>query len=127
VTGDLRRLHPALYRAVMTFAIGALALGVNFLVFTPTFLIFGMPNQLWGVLLVGIGVAQVTFLSFKRIKGVRMALSLGFALYVILAFGTSQPLLEGKGSLQLPIMYATLAVLLVPLLLEAPVNPWTKK
>ena len=44
-----------------------------------------------------------------------------------LAVGTGEPWLEGCGSLQLPILYAGLALLQVPLMREPFVNPVTAK
>ena len=125
---SLRLLHPNLYRAVMLCALTAVALGVNFLVFTPTYLIFGMPNEVWGALLLVIGVAELFFLNVvTRLSRVRVAMAASIALFLILAVGTSEPFIHNVGSLQLPIMYLGLAAGQFPLLIEAPVNPWTKR
>jgi hypothetical protein len=125
---DLRQLHPNLYFSVMFYACWAILLGVNFLVFTPTYLIFSLPNQLWGSVLLGIGVSELVFLNIRQVlKFVRLSMAASISLCGILAVGTCQPFAEGVGSLQLPIMYAFLAAFQFPLLIEPPVNPWTKR
>jgi hypothetical protein len=125
---SLRLLHPALYRAVMLYATGFVALGINFLIFTPTYLIFGMPNELWGALLLAIGATELFFLNVvNRLSHVRQAMAAGIALCLILAAGTCEPFIHHVGSLQLPLMYLGLAATQYPLLIEPPVNPWTKR
>lgn len=128
VDESLRLLHPNLWRATMTTALWMFGLGVNFLIFTPTYDIFGMPNQLWAALALLIAGTELVCLNFILVlRYVRMAMALSIWLSCVLAVGTCQPFIEGVGSLQLPIMYAGLAALQFPLLLEAPVNPWTKR
>ena len=124
---SLRLLHPNLYRAVMLLSGWFILLGLNFVIFTPTYLIFGMPNELWGSFFLLIGATEFFFLNvMNRLIMVQMALATGIPLCFILTIGTSEPFIHGVGSFQLPIMYLGLAVLQIPLALEAPVNPWTK-
>lgn len=128
VDESLRLLHPNLYRSVMTTAIWMFGLGLNFLIFTPTYDIFGMPNQLWATLALLVAGTEIVCLNFVLVlRYVRMAMALSIALCLMLAVGTCQPWIEGVGSLQLPIMYLGFAVIQFPLLIEAPVNPWTKR
>lgn len=125
---NVRLTHPNLYYTIMVFAIVSLILGLNFLVLHPTFLIYNQPNWLWGSIFVIIAVIKLIFLNFyRRLKPMRatMAFAVGYSLF--LAGGTMQPFFEGQGSLQLPIMYAALAALQYPLLLEPFINPWTAR
>jgi len=41
--------------------------------------------------------------------------------------GTAQPVLSGKTSAQLLVLYCGLAALQIPLLIEPFINPWTAK
>lgn len=123
---DVRKTHPNLYRMVMTLAVVCLLLGLNFLVLQPTFLIFDMPNVLWGAIFLALGGTKIVFLNvLRRLKLVRIAMAAAVAYFLFLGFGTTQPFVEGEGSLQLPIMYFALALLYLPLLLEPFINPWT--
>lgn len=125
---NLHRTHPNLYLGISTFALIDLALGVCFLVFTPTFQVYGMPYQLWGVIYLVLGICQIIFLNFYRslpLVRVTMACSITFALFF--GVGTLQPVFEGNASPQLMILYAGVAALQLPLLLEPFINPWTAK
>jgi hypothetical protein len=134
---NLLRTHPTLYRLVISLAAIQVALGLNFLVgkdvlgllpFTPTFFVWGMPNWLWATLFLTIGAGQLVFLSFyRKLRLARATMAFAVAYLSFFALGTMQPALEGKGSLQLPIIYVGMVVLLVWLLLEPFINPWTAK
>lgn len=127
-TINVRLTHPNLYYTIMVFAISSLILGLNFLLLNPTFLIYNQPNWIWGSIFVATAATKLIFLNFyRRLKPMRatMAFAVGYCLF--LAGGTMQPFFEGKGSLQLPIMYLALAALQYPLLMEPFINPWTAK
>lgn len=125
---DIRKTHPNLYWLVMTLAIGAIALGLNFIILTPTFLIYDASNNLWGGTFLALGSAEIIFLNvYRRIRLVRLCMSVSFAYTMFLTLGTTQPFLEGSGSLQLPIVYAIISAVQIPLLFEPFVNPWTAR
>lgn len=127
-TIDVRKTHPNLYRMIMLLGGTCLLLGLNFLVLNPTFLIFNLPNQIWGISFLLIGTAKIVFLNISRkLVLVRLAMSFAVIYYMLLAIGTSQPFLEGTGSLQLPILYTCIAFIQFVLLLEPFINPWTAR
>jgi hypothetical protein len=124
----LRLTHPNLYRTVMLFAVLSIALGLNFWILAPTFWIYDQPNALWGTIFLVLGIAKIVFLNFyRRLRAVRATMAFAVAYFLFLSVGTSQPFVEGQGSLQLPIVYLFCAVIQIPLLLEPFINPWTAK
>lgn len=125
---DIRKTHPNLYWLVMILAVGGLALGLNFIVNQPTFLIYDAPNWLWGVIFLAIGTAKIFFLNvYRRLRAVRLCMAFAISYMMFLACGTTQPFLEGSGSLQLPILYAMASAVQMPLLFEPFINPWTSR
>jgi hypothetical protein len=130
VNGDIsvRRTHPTLYRSTMFLATLNIALGLNFFAFEPTFYVYDQPHELWGTIFIALGVAQIVFLNFYRhlrLMRATMALSMGYM--AAFGLGTMQPAFEGKGSLQLPIVYGGFVAFQLALLLEPFINPWTAK
>lgn len=125
---NLWRTHPNLYLAVTTLAVVNIALGLNFLLLDPTFLIYGSPNQLWGAIFIALGVSKLVFLNVaRRLRAVRAVMATAVAYLLFLGVGTAEPFYEGLGSLQLPILYVSLAALQIPLVIEPFINPWTAK
>lgn len=125
---NLRKTHPNLYLLVMLLAVSSLALGANFLIFTPTFRIYDLPNLLWGLIFLTLGLAEIFFLSvFRNLVMARLVMAFSVVYFSLLTLGTMQPALEGKGSLQLPILYGTLVTIKLATLLEPFINPWTAK
>lgn len=116
---DIRKTHPNLYWLVMILATTQIALAFNFFILSPTFPIYAAPNVLWGVIFLAIGISKIVALNFYRRLGlVRAMMAFAVAYMMFLGLGTCQPFLEGSGSLQLPILYAGLSALHIPLLLE---------
>lgn len=125
---SIRKTIPLLYWSVTVYALIALALGLNFILLQPTFLIFGAPNELWGVIFLALGVSKIIALNFyRRLRLIRGLMSFKITYMMFLALGTSQPYIEGKGSLQLPIMYAGISALQIVLLLLPSVIKWSSK
>lgn len=125
---DIRKTHPNFYWLVMTLSLVGIALGLNFIFNSPTFPIYAASNYLWGVIFLAIGFSKIVFLNFYRNPNlVRAIMAFAIAYMMFLALGTTQPFIEGVGSLQLPILYAGLSALQVPLLLEPFYNPATRK
>jgi len=125
---NVRLTHPNLYYTIMVFAMVSLTLSLNFLILSPTFLIYNQPNWVWGLIFMGIAILKIVFLNFyRRLKVMRAAMAFSVGYSIFLAGGTAQPFIEGNGSLQLPILYAAIAALQYPLLLEPFINPWTAK
>lgn len=125
---NVRKTHPNLYWLLMVLAATGIALGLNFIFLQPTFLIFDGPNVLWGVIFLVSSIARIIALNvYRRLRWVRATMAFSAAYIGFLAIGTAQPYVEGAGSLQLPIIYAGMALLQVPLLMEPFVNPVTAK
>lgn len=125
---DVRKSHPNLYWMIMTYAVGNIALGINFLVFTPTFLVYHLPNWVWSAIFLTLGISKIILLNVHRhLKLTRLFMAAAIAFFLFFSVGTAEPFMEGKGSLQLPILYVLLAMLQIPVLIEPFINPWTKK
>lgn len=125
---DVRKSHPNLYYSLMLYAIGSIALGINFWVFTPTFLVYHLPNWLWGSVFLALGVGKLILLNFYRDpRLLRLFLAAAVGYFFFFSIGTIEPFTEGKGSLQLPILYVMFGLLQLPLLIEPWINPWTKR
>jgi len=125
---DLRKTHLNLWRMVLLLALGELLLGANFLWLQPTYPIFHAPNELWGVCFVVIALAQALALLISHsLPLVRGCMSVAVAYILIVAVGACEPWLDGVGSLQLAILYAGMAVIQLPLILEPFLNPMTNK
>lgn len=132
---DVRKTHPNLYWLRMLLAIVCVLLGLNFLVSSlpwswaearaPTFLIYGMPPELWGATFLLLGATELLFLNvWRRLKPVRLCLSSSVFLFFAVGVGTCQPFYDGEGSLQLPIFYFALMLLHLPVIVEPFINPW---
>lgn len=124
---NVRKTHPNLYWLLMFLAATSIALGLNFVFLQPTFHIFDAPNVLWGTIFLLTGSARFIALNiYRRLRLVRATVAFSAVYMAFLAVGTGEPWLDGVGSLQLPILYAGLALLQVPLLMEPFVNPETR-
>lgn len=127
-TINIRKTHPNLYLGITTFALIDVALGLCFSFFHPTFPVYGMPYQLWGVIYLALGISQLVFLNFyRRLTGVRVTMVCSIIFALFFGFGTLQPVFEGNASPQLMILYAGIAALQIPLVLEPFINPWTAR
>lgn len=125
---NIHATHPNLYWLVMIQATAGAALGLNFIFLSPTFPIFDMPNDLWGAIFLALSAGRIISLTLvRRMRMVRAFIAASTVYTMFLAFGTMQPWIEGRGSLQLPILYASMSALQIPLLLEPFINPWTAK
>jgi hypothetical protein len=125
-TVKVRKTHPNLFRMILAYGIINVALGINFWVFTPAFLVWGLPNSVWGTIFLALGVAKITSLAiYRNLTLVRATMALAVAYMLFFGAGTLEPTLQGKASAQLAILYAGLALLQIPLLLEPFINPWT--
>lgn len=125
-TVRLRDTNPNLYRSLMTVGIIYTALGVNFLIFTPTFEQFGIPKNVIGAGFLLLGLSFLLFLNYRRnLKVVRILLIVGIFYSCFWGIGTTETLFAGTSSAQLFIVYFGLSALQVPLLLEPFFNPIT--
>lgn len=125
-TGHLRSTHPNLYRSVMTIGVIDIALGLNFLLTTPTFEQFGIPKNFIGACFLTLGLAKIVCLNvFHSLRIVRLLMVFGIFFKLFWAVGTTETFFQGRSSLQLCVLYIGLAALQVPLLLEPFLNPVT--
>lgn len=124
----IRYTHPALYRSIMTLSLLSVALAVNFWTSNPTFNPYDIPKDIIGAVFGVLGVSQFLFLNvFHDLRKVRLGLAISLVFMFFWGISNAQQSLAGNASFQLPILYVALAVLHVPLLVEAPVNPTTEK
>lgn len=125
---NIRKTHPSLYHSIMTLGVGYIALALNFWGSNPTFNPYGIPKNWVGVVFAALGVSHLVFLNLLRdLRAVRITLAISVAAMLFWGASNAEQFFAGKASLQLPIMYFILAVLQIPLLVEAPVNPMTEK
>lgn len=122
----LRHTHPNLYRSLMTVGLIEVAIGLNFLLTTPTFQQFGIPKNLVGAIFLVLGLTDMVLLNvFHNIRAVRVKTVVGTAVMIFWGIGTTETFFQGRSSLQLCILYFGLAALQIPLLLEPFLNPVT--
>lgn len=125
---QIRNTHPGLYHSIMTLSVMSIALAVNFWTSNPTFNPYGIPKNLVGVVFVLLGVSQFIFLNvFRDLRKVRLGLAVSLGFMLFWGLSNTQQFFAGNASLQLPILYVAIAVLHIPLLIESPVNPMTKR
>lgn len=120
---QLRRTHPNLFRGSLTLALVFLALGMNIVVFHPTFNQYGLVNWVSGLFAV-FSVIQLYALASKRL----FLLRLSQAAIVVVATAWAGALTlftftTHKTSLALPICFYGLAVLQLLQLIEPATNP----
>jgi len=124
----IRRTHPAFFHGVMTLALVEIALALNFWFYTPAFSPYGVPDHLVGAAFATIGTALLFFLNVWRdLRIVRLALSASVAWSFFWGIANTEQAFAGHTSFQLPILYVGLSVAHIWWLIEAPVNPWTKR
>lgn len=125
---NIRQTHPALYHSIMTLGAMSIALAVNFWTSNPAFNPYGFDKNLIGVAFFALGSSKMIFLNiFRDLRIVRVILALSISFHFFWGVSNTQQFFGGKASLQLPILYIAIAILQMPLLLEAPVNPMTEK
>jgi hypothetical protein len=125
---DLRTAHPNLYKAITTFALISLGLGLNFLLIKPAFNQYHL-SKIMAVVFVVIGVAQLVFLNVvHRLPLLRLAMAAGVSsLFFYGGALTTYYFQTHSTSLQLPITYFGLSILQFALLIEPPTNPVSEK
>jgi len=124
----IRKTHPGLYHSLMTLSVASVALGFNFWFSNPAFNPYNIPKDLVGVVFALLGVSQIVFLNLRRdLRKVRVVLATSLSWMFFWGVSNSQQSFAGDASFQLPILYVALSILQIPLLIEAPVNPMTKK
>lgn len=110
----------------MCYAVMFAALSVNFYLATPTFLVYHVPNYVWATCFAVLAVGKFVFLNcLYSLVGMRVMTASALSFLLFFAAGTTEPFLLGSGSLQLPIVYFGLAIILFPVLVEPFINPWT--
>lgn len=125
---NIRNSHPGLYHSIMTVSIASIALAANFWASNPTFNPYGIDKNLIGVVFAVLGVSQLVFLNLVRnLRMVRIGLAVSIGWMLFWGATNTQQFFAGNASLQLPILYVALAVLQIPLLIESPVNPMTRR
>lgn len=124
----IRNTHPALYRSIMTLATMSVLLAANFWTSTPTFNPFGFNKNVIGGIFFTLGASQLLFLNVLHdLRKVRLILAVSLSFFMFWGLSNTQQAFAGKASFQLPILLVSFAVLHLPLLVESPVNPMTRR
>lgn len=122
----MRKTNPTTWLRLMIFALLSIALGLNFIFLTPTFMPFDMTKWPIGILLVGCGVLKLTLLlvNSSPIMWVRASMAMSVVIY---SFWGTILTIEffrlDQTSLQLPLTYIGLSALGILLLSEPFANP----
>lgn len=125
---NIRKTHPTLYHSIMIVGAGCVALAINFWTSTPTFNPFGIPKNLVGAVFAFLGLSQLFFLNVLRdLRKIRIGLATTIFTMTFWGLANLEQSIAGRASYQLPILYVMLALIQVPLLIEAPVNTMTEK
>lgn len=127
-TVDIRKSHPNLYWSILMFGFIYAALGINFIFTTPTFQPYPIPYPIVGAVFLTLGMLKIILLNFihnldwlRKVMGVEIGVALWWSI------GGTATFIQGKTSLQLPILYVGLCFLEVFLLREPFVNPATSE
>jgi hypothetical protein len=125
---NIRKTHPALYHSIMTLSLMSVGLAANFWTSNPTFNPYGLSKDIVGLVFFVLGFSHLVFLNiFRDLRVVRIVLATSISWTCFWGASNTLQSFAGKASFQLPILYLALAILQVPLLIEAPVNPMTEK
>lgn len=131
----MRNTHPNLYKTYMAYAVLSIALGLNFIYLTPTFMPLDMPKYPIGLAFLGCGAIKLTLLVLSEVfpltymrSWLRLSLSMSITIYSFWAGATTFDFFRfSQTSMQLPLMYMGAAVVGYILLLEPFTNPATEK
>lgn len=123
----MRDTHPNLWKTYLAYAVLSIALGLNFLFLTPTFMPLDIPEWLIGLTLLACGVFKLDLLLLNsHNKWLRLSMALSVFIYSFWAVATTYDFFRlSQTSMQLPLTYMGLAVLGFLLLLEPAINPAT--
>lgn len=125
---NIRRTHPGLYHSIMTLGFMGVALAANFWGSNPTFNPYNINKNIIGAVFFLLGINQLFFLNVVRdLRMVRILLAISVGFMCFWGLSNTQQFFAGNASLQLPILYLAISALQIPLLLEAPVNPMTRR
>lgn len=125
----MRNTHPNLYKTYITYAVLSVALGLNFLFLTPTFMPLDVPKWPIGFTLLACGVTKLMLLvpDLNSIW-LRRSMALSVMIYSFWAAALTYDFFRlSQTSLQLPLTYMGLATVGLLLLLEPFTNPATEK
>lgn len=125
----MRNTHPNLYKTYVAYAALSIALGLNFLFLTPTFMPLEVPKWPIGLLLLGCGLTKLVLLARNSSNiWLRRSMALSVAIYSFWAMALTFDFFRlFQTSMQLPLTYIGLSSLGVLLLLEPFINPATAK
>jgi hypothetical protein len=118
-----------MYWTFTIYALITLALGLNFVFLKPTFNPLNIPKGVAGATFLAVGVAQLVLLNlYRSIRLLRLSVAVGIT---VMLFWMGALFLDfiklGQTSLQLPITYLGMSALVMPMLVEPPVNPLTDR
>lgn len=125
---NLRKSHPGFYHAIMTFGLIQLAAAVNMWFYTPTFQPYDISKYVIAMMYAALGAGLLVFLNVRRdLRKVRVVLAVSIGWSFFWGIANTQQWLAGNSSLQLPIWIVGASILMIPWLIESPVNPMTEQ
>lgn len=125
---NLRLTHPGMYRGILLFSFFCIATSLNYFFSRPTFNPYDIEKELIGLIYLSIGSTLLVLLNvFRNLKWLRIIIAVASGFLIFWAISNTQQSFAGKASFVLPILLLYIAFDLVKDLLEAPVNPMTRK
>lgn len=126
---NLKRSHPNLYKAYLVYAFLCISLGLNFIFLNPTFDPLDISKQVPGYIFLLLGVATLFFLRvYRNATWLRVTMA---SIITVMFFWCGALVFDffrlAQTSLQLPITFAALGALGIPLMIEPPINPTTSE
>lgn len=126
----MRDTHPTLYKTHMTFAVGSILSGLNFLFLTPAFMPLSIDKWPVGLIFLGCGIVQLTLLLLSRTRPFLLKASMALTVFIMMFWAgalTYDFFDRSLTSMQLPIFVLELAVIALWQFIEPLLNPATAK
>lgn len=123
---NIRKTHRTLFWQAVTFALGSVAIGINFLFYTPPFNAYGIDVKIIGVIFIVLGAANlVALVLIKNLLLIRISMTACSFYMAWWGAGTAITVFQGKTSWQLPIAFLVIVVASTLLCWEPYINPKT--
>lgn len=121
--------HPTLWKVYLTYALGSILAGLNFIYLTPAFMPFDMPKWPVGLIFLSCGVIELLLLLFvSSATWLRRSMALTVFIYLFWVGALTYDFFaRSQTSMQLPIFVLIGATVALFSLIEPFINPATAK